>query len=54
MNTEQCEAIIRYIDAAIEKALDDGNSADGGLISAMSKDDALEKLRALVSKPTPQ
>jgi hypothetical protein len=48
MTREQIEALIEYIDAAIEYKTDDGNSSDGGLISSMQKTRAKEKLVELL------
>ncbi len=44
MTQSQIQALIEYIDAAIDDKLDDGNSSDEGLISATMKIEAKEKL----------
>jgi hypothetical protein len=50
MTREQIEALIEYIDAAIEDKTDVGDSSDGGLISSMQKILAKEKLIELLTE----
>jgi hypothetical protein len=44
LTTEQLNALIAYIDAAIANAIDSGNSSDGGLVSSIQRHQAKEKL----------
>ncbi len=44
---EQFNALIRYIDAAIEQKTDNCQSSDEGLCSSIEKSDALAELKEL-------
>ena len=50
MNAETLEKLIEYIDAAIEEKIDDMQASDGGLITAIRKDEVRRELEELISK----
>lgn len=49
MTPIQIEALIQYIEASLEAALDDNKSSDEGTISAIKKTEAEERLKTLLS-----
>ena len=50
MNDILLEALLRYINAAIDEKMDDMQSSDGGLTSSLARMEAEEILRTLASR----
>jgi hypothetical protein len=50
MDTATIDALIRYIDAAIEAKIDAGDSADGGVVSSVHRSKMEENLRAALAR----
>lgn len=50
MTREQIDALIAYIDAAIEEAQDTGSSFDGGLTTVIAKRAAEDTLREVLEE----